>query len=48
MKPFKTGEAAWAFMSLTRAQCEELVGKRWTGDSSKKGALLSFCAAPAQ
>jgi hypothetical protein len=48
MSPFKAGEAAWAFMSLSGAQCEELVRKRWTGDSDKKSALLSACEAPAQ
>ncbi len=48
MKPFKAGEAPWAFMSLSRAQCEELVRKRWTGDSNQKSVLLSSCATPAQ
>jgi hypothetical protein len=47
MKPFKAGEAPWAFMSLSRAQCEELVQKRWNGDAERKNALLSACAAPA-
>jgi hypothetical protein len=44
LKPFKTGEAPWAFMSLSRAQCEALVGERWTGDPATKTALLAACA----
>jgi hypothetical protein len=44
IEPFKSGEAPWAFMSLSRAQCEELVRKRWTGDAAQKSALLAACA----
>jgi hypothetical protein len=44
MKPFKSGEAPWAFMSLSRAQCEGLVRKRWRGDAAEKDALLAACA----
>ena len=47
MKPFKAGEAPWAFMSLSRSQCEDLVRKRWTGDSGRKSVLLSACASSA-
>jgi len=44
LSPFKSGEAPWAFMSLSRAQCEELVRKRSTGDAAAKSALLAACA----
>ncbi len=45
VRPFKTGEAPWAFMSLSRTQCEELVRKRWSGDAGMKNSLLGACAA---
>jgi hypothetical protein len=44
LKPFKNGEAPWAFMSLSSAQCEELVRTRWAGDAAEKSALLGACA----
>jgi hypothetical protein len=44
VSPFKSGEAPWAFMSLSRAQCEDLVRKRSTGDAAAKRALLAACA----
>jgi hypothetical protein len=46
LKPFRMDEAPWAFMSLSRAQCEQLVRERWTGDAAAKGALLDTCAQP--
>jgi hypothetical protein len=46
MQPFKMDEAPWAFMSLSRVQCERLVNERWTGDAAAKGALLDTCAQP--
>ena len=45
LTPFKTGEAPWAFMSLSGAQCEALVQKRWTGDAGAKSELIAACAA---
>jgi hypothetical protein len=45
-KPFRMDEAPWAFMSLSRLQCERLVEERWTGDEATKKALLGACEAP--
>ncbi len=44
LQPFKRGEAPWAFMSLSPAQCERLVEERWKGDAGTKGGLLDLCA----
>lgn len=46
MQPFRMDEAPWAFMSLSRLQCEQLVRERWTGDAAAKRALLDLCAHP--
>jgi hypothetical protein len=43
LQPFKAGEAAWAFMSLSPGQCAALVESRFTGDSSTRATLLSAC-----
>ncbi len=43
-QPFQPGEAPWAFTSLSRSQCEELVNARFTGEAAKKSALLAACA----
>jgi hypothetical protein len=48
MKPFKTGEAPWAFMSLSRAQCDALVQERWKGDAAAKSELLAVCGETAR
>ncbi len=45
MQPFKTGEAAWMFSSLSRDQCASLVESRYTGDATSKGRLLAACRA---
>ena len=47
MQPFKAGEAAWAFTSLKRQQCEGLVTARFTGSDADKARLLSACGAAA-
>jgi hypothetical protein len=44
MQPFKPGEAPWMLMSLSRPQCESLVGRRVPGEDPKKAALLGACA----
>jgi hypothetical protein len=45
LQPFKTGEAPWAFMSLSREQCAALVDARFTGSAAARGALLEACKA---
>jgi hypothetical protein len=47
LQPFKPGEAAWAFMSLSREQCVGLVEARFTGDPATRTRLLAACQAPA-
>jgi hypothetical protein len=46
MQPYKAGEAAWAFTSLSQAQCERLVRERFTGDAATRQTLLATCDAP--
>lgn len=43
MQPYKSGEAAWAFTSLSPAECEDLVKARFTGGDVERRALLLAC-----
>ena len=44
LQDFKTEEeAAWYFLSLSPAQCRQLVEDRWTGDPDGRAALLQAC-----
>ena len=45
LQPFKSGEAPWAFMSLSREQCAGLIEARFTGDATTRGKLLNACQA---
>lgn len=45
MQPFKAGEAAWAFTSLSPAQCAGLVEARFGGDAATRSQLLTACKA---
>lgn len=46
LKPYRPQEAAWTFLSLSRAQCEQLVNERWTPpNDARKAGLLAACAA---
>jgi hypothetical protein len=45
LQPFKTGEAPWAFMSLSPGQCAALVDARFTGDSAARSNLIAACNA---
>jgi hypothetical protein len=45
MQPFKTGEAPWAFTSLSPAQCAALVESRYPGEASARSQLLTACKA---
>jgi hypothetical protein len=47
MQPFKTGEAPWAFTSLSSAQCAALVETRFTGAAAARSELLTACKAGA-
>ena len=47
MQPFKAGEAAWVFTSLTRQQCEGLVTARATASAAERSAMLAACGATA-
>ncbi len=47
LTPFRPQEAAWAFASLSPAQCRQLVEERWKpANDARKAALLAACAAP--
>ena len=43
LAPFEPREAAWYFMSLSKAQCRRLVEERWHGTSPAKSELLETC-----
>lgn len=43
LQPFKRGEAAWAFMSLSPAQCVALVAARFEGDEGTRGQMVAAC-----
>jgi hypothetical protein len=46
LKPFRPQEAAWAFLSLSSAQCQQLVQERWLpANDARKSALLAACDA---
>jgi hypothetical protein len=46
LTPFRPQEAAWAFASLTPAQCRQLVDERWKpATDARKAALLAACDA---
>ena len=47
MAPFKPGEAAWAFTSLSPAQCQALVEAHFTGADDERRALVAACATSA-
>lgn len=42
--PFRESEAPWYFLSMTRAQCTELVAAKHSGSEADKAALLAQCA----
>jgi hypothetical protein len=45
--PFRPQEAAWAYLSLTPAQCRQLIEERWLpGKDPRKPGLLAACDAP--
>jgi hypothetical protein len=44
LAPFRPQEAAWAFMSLSAAQCRQLVDDRWLpATDARKAALVAAC-----
>jgi hypothetical protein len=43
VQPFKAGEAAWAFMSLSPPQCAGLIEARYKGDAVTRARLLDVC-----
>lgn len=44
--PYRPQEAAWTFLSLSRAQCEQLIDERWKpANDARKAGLLAACAA---
>jgi hypothetical protein len=43
LQPYKPGEAAWAFMSLSPGQCTALVEAKFSGDDSERRRLLGAC-----
>jgi hypothetical protein len=46
LTPFRPQEAAWAFASLSPAQCRQLVDERWKpATDARKAALLAACDA---
>jgi hypothetical protein len=45
LQPYKTGEAPWAFTSLSPAQCAGLVESRYSGDAATRSQLLTACKA---
>ena len=43
--PYRPQEAAWTFLSLSRAQCEQLVTEQWKpANDARKAGLLAACA----
>lgn len=43
--PYRPQEAAWTFLSLSRAQCEQLIDERWKpANDARKAGLLAACA----
>jgi hypothetical protein len=43
--PYRPQEAAWTFLSLSRAACEQLVNERWKPPTdARKAGLLAACA----
>lgn len=46
LAPYRPQEAAWAFMSLTPAQCRELVEEKWLpATDARKSSLIGACEA---
>lgn len=46
VQPFRPQEAAWAFLSLSAAQCRQLVEERWLpATDARKAGLLAACDA---
>jgi hypothetical protein len=46
LAPFRPQEAAWAYLSLTPAQCTQLVQERWLpATDARKAGLLAACTA---
>lgn len=49
LAPYRPQEAAWTFLSLSPAQCEQLVNERWKpATDARKAGLLAACQAPAE
>lgn len=47
LTPFRPQEAAWAFTSLSAAQCRQLVEARWTpATDARRAGLLAACDTP--
>lgn len=45
LAPYRPQEAAWTFLSLSPAQCEQLVTERWAPPTdARKAGLLAACA----
>lgn len=45
LAPYRPQEAAWTFLSLSPAQCEQLVTEKWLPPTdARKAALLAACA----